>query len=372
METNKTPSNPFFEKVQPFISLNSILTDLDSKANALADHFAKTPGSPPPTLFPQFVLLSLVLALSSSVQSPLNEPFTTGELDRSLVYLGNTAPGLDRVYNEHLKNLPDIYKRWLLNLCCSSLSTGDIPSCLDYAAPLHGTAAPSNLSKLNSIQNQCLYIATGCRKTIPITSLQIKADIPPLALLQEERACRYYCRLLQLRPNVATSELVQRMQFIPSHRGMSGNETADSAAKAAHLLRYRTLTPYSKKETLLVLHTPSTNCQVENKLVLNLSGLCEVSKVSTKEKDGVFYKSWTKKNETREVARNKPTQSTPHWTDKLVVVDLFKKSVGVSWSRLCGEEGFVLCPVCVVEGGAWANRDLDGVCSDGCDDGCMV
>ncbi|KAF2349184.1 Reverse transcriptase domain [Trinorchestia longiramus] len=49
----------------------------DSKANVLADHFKKSLGSPPPTPFPQFVLLPLALALSSSVQSPLNEPFTT-------------------------------------------------------------------------------------------------------------------------------------------------------------------------------------------------------------------------------------------------------------------------------------------------------
>ncbi|KAF2348964.1 Ribonuclease H domain [Trinorchestia longiramus] len=479
----------------------------------------KTLGSPPPTPFPQFVLLPLALALSSSVQSPLNEPFTTGELDRSLASLRNAAPGLDRVCNEHLKILTDIYKRWLFNLCCSSLSSGVIPrswqlaliipipkpfkpltavesfrpisllSCLlklmermiaqrltfyleqngafrnsqggfrqrlaaldqvapleaairsaitrreillclfvdlkdafntvwptgvlsklgscgvqgpilrwlhsyltnrsfqvyfegsyssvrgarsdvpqggilspmlfnlmmsdipiqtreqsceyaddltfftahkdlhvatnklqtqmdflnkcsqewdlkinctktktmgftnkrvtplpifldrqplsfeqkykylgvmldashlrwepqinylkqtsipilnilqsishrnwgadreillklyktlvrsrlDYAALLYGTAAPSNLSKLNRIQNQCLRIATGCRKTTPITSLQIEADIPPLALHREEIACRYYCRLLQLPLNVATYELVQRL-----------------------------------------------------------------------------------------------------------------------------------------------------------------
>ncbi|KAF2344136.1 Reverse transcriptase domain [Trinorchestia longiramus] len=79
-----------------------------------------------------------------------------------------------------------------------------VRSCLDYAAPLHGTAAPSNLSKLNSIQNQCLRIATGCRKTT-ITSLRIEADIPPLALHREEIAHRYYSRLIQLPLNIANS-----------------------------------------------------------------------------------------------------------------------------------------------------------------------
>ncbi|KAF2353052.1 Leucine-rich repeat [Trinorchestia longiramus] len=114
----------------------------------------------------------------------------------------------------------------------------------------------------SSIQNQYLCIATGCRKTTPITSLQIEADIPPLGLHREEIACRYYCRLLQLPLNVATSKLVQRLNtplnwfFFPiahlhhnCHRGVLGNEAADSAAKVAHLLRYRTLTPYSKEET---------------------------------------------------------------------------------------------------------------------------
>ncbi|KAF2354306.1 hypothetical protein FHG87_014938 [Trinorchestia longiramus] len=82
---------------------------------------------------------------------------------------------------------------------------------LDYAAPLYGTAAPSNLSKLNSIQNQCLRIATKSSKTTLITSLQIEADIPPVALHREETVRRYYCRLLQLPLNIATSELVQRL-----------------------------------------------------------------------------------------------------------------------------------------------------------------
>ncbi|KAF2356876.1 Ribonuclease H domain [Trinorchestia longiramus] len=49
--------------------------------------------------------------------------------------------------------------------------------------------------------------------------------------------------------NIISSHCI-RLQFIPGHRGVLGNEAVDSTAKAAHLLRYRTLMPYSKEETV--------------------------------------------------------------------------------------------------------------------------
>jgi hypothetical protein len=73
-----------------------------------------------------------------------------------------------------------------------------ICSRLDYAAAFYASAAPTNLSKLNVIQNNCLRIALGCRRTTPVPSMEVEAHIPPLSVHREEVLCRYLLRLIQL------------------------------------------------------------------------------------------------------------------------------------------------------------------------------
>jgi hypothetical protein len=73
-----------------------------------------------------------------------------------------------------------------------------IRSQLDYAAVLYASAAPSTPAKLNVIQNNCLRIALGCRKTTPISFIEIEANIPPPTIHRHEVACKYYYRIIQL------------------------------------------------------------------------------------------------------------------------------------------------------------------------------
>ena len=63
------------------------------------------------------------------------------------------------------------------------------------------TASKSNLDKLNKIQNSCLRLALGARKTSPIISLEIESNIPPLFLRREFLLTKYYFKLCLLPKN---------------------------------------------------------------------------------------------------------------------------------------------------------------------------
>lgn len=53
---------------------------------------------------------------------------------------------------------------------------------IDYGSTIYGSAAPSNLKKLERVQNTCLRLILGGRNTSPALSLQAEACVPPLSI----------------------------------------------------------------------------------------------------------------------------------------------------------------------------------------------
>ena len=61
-----------------------------------------------------------------------------------------------------------------------------------------GTAAETDLKTLEIIQNDCLRIITGCRRTSPIKSLEVETNIPPLDIQRTEMVLKLYNRMRHL------------------------------------------------------------------------------------------------------------------------------------------------------------------------------
>ena len=65
---------------------------------------------------------------------------------------------------------------------------------IDYGSVLYGTASPTQLARLDVLQNACLRLILGARRTTPIVSLQAEAHIPPLLLRRQFLTARLYVR----------------------------------------------------------------------------------------------------------------------------------------------------------------------------------
>ena len=80
-----------------------------------------------------------------------------------LKYLSGTTWGADR------KSLLMVYKAL-------------IRSHLDYGSPVYGSASEATLRRLDVFQNECLRMCLGALRCTRVARMEVKANIPPLAV----------------------------------------------------------------------------------------------------------------------------------------------------------------------------------------------
>ncbi|XP_045127737.1 uncharacterized protein LOC123514153 [Portunus trituberculatus] len=69
---------------------------------------------------------------------------------------------------------------------------------MQYSSCFYGSAAYSNLLKLDPIQNAALRISMGAMRSSPVVSLQAESGIPPLSTHRRMTLCQQYYRILGL------------------------------------------------------------------------------------------------------------------------------------------------------------------------------
>lgn len=80
---------------------------------------------------------------------------------------------------------------------------------IDYASVVYGSARPTKLKKLDTIQNAALRLATGAFRTSATAALEADTSIMPLNLRREMQNMSYFCKLASL-PKHLNNDLVNK------------------------------------------------------------------------------------------------------------------------------------------------------------------
>jgi ribonuclease HI len=89
---------------------------------------------------------------------------------------------------------------------------------LDYGSMIYGSALESHLRKLDVVQNTCMRLILGARRSTPILSLQAETHLPPLTLRRKYLSAKMFIKLLH-RPTrdatVATLKITRYSDQLP-------------------------------------------------------------------------------------------------------------------------------------------------------------
>ena len=127
---------------------------------------------------------------------------------QSFKYLGLTFDAPTLTWKEHIKELQrDTTQRLNVMRAIAGSSWGAdrelllsiyktfIRSKLTYGIAAVSSASNTYMNTIERIQNAALRISLGARKTSPVMSMQVEADLPPLKIYCQELCCRQYFKI---------------------------------------------------------------------------------------------------------------------------------------------------------------------------------
>ena len=99
-----------------------------------------------------------------------------------------------------------------------------IRSKLDYGCQAYMSASPTQLARLDKIQNNTLRIATGAYKSTSVQAMEVECNIMPLSLRREEFALKYWARSSPLGDKLPVNSLVQDFVIYETKRYILRND----------------------------------------------------------------------------------------------------------------------------------------------------
>lgn len=157
-----------------------------------------------------------------------------------------------------------------------------IRSKLDYAAPFYQSAAPSQKKKLDVLQNECLRLALGARKTTPILTLEMESNVPPLEFRRQYLVVACFARLCSM----PSSSLVVSNLVLPPDPTPEGGPLTNlfflSQTARSILARFSITHPRPVIHNLVSPFPPWSDINVvlcTNFVSVNVSGLSSSSAV---------------------------------------------------------------------------------------------
>ena len=143
-----------------------------------------------------------------------------------------------------------------------------IRSKLDYGCQAYMSASPTQLARLDKLQNNALRIATGAYKSTSVQAMEVECYIMPLSLRREEFALKYWARSSPLGDKLPVNSLVQDFVIYETKRYILRNNI-----------------PYAITEQDLIKEYNLGTIEIESPIQYDTSGIRSIQPRSELSKD---------------------------------------------------------------------------------------